>query len=67
MMKHTALKQNNKDDTCIEFRRDMKTLTADTTFSGNFFHSWTTRQIYIKWVYLLSERGMAMQPFANFL
>ena len=33
MKKHTALKQNIKNDTCIEFRRDIKarTLLADTT------------------------------------
>jgi len=45
MKKHTALKQNIKNDTCIEFRRDIKALTllADTTSSGNLFHSWTTR------------------------
>jgi len=32
MKKHTALKQNIKNDTCIEFRRGIKTLTllADT-------------------------------------
>jgi len=41
MKKHTALKQNIKNDTCIEFRRDIKALTllADTTSSGNLFHS----------------------------
>ena len=35
MKKHTALKQNIKNDTCIEFRRDIKALTllADTTCS----------------------------------
>ena len=35
MKKHTALKQNIKNDTCIEFRRDIKTLPllADTTSS----------------------------------
>ena len=45
MKKHTALKQNIKNDTCIEFRRDIKALTllADTTSCGNLFHSWTTR------------------------
>jgi len=45
MKKHTALKQNIKNDKCIEFRRDIKALTllADTTSSGNLFHSWTTR------------------------
>jgi len=45
MKKHTALKQNIRNDTCIEFRRDIKALTllADTTSSGNLFHSWTTR------------------------
>jgi len=45
MKKHTALKQNIKNDTCIEFRRDIKALTllTDTTSSGNLFHSWTTR------------------------
>jgi len=43
--KHTALKQNVKNDTCVEFRRDIKALTllADITSSGNVFHSWTTR------------------------
>jgi len=45
MKKHTALKQNIKNDTCIKFRLDIKALTllADTTSSGNLFHSWTTR------------------------
>ena len=45
MKKHTALKPNIKNDTCIEFRRDIKALTllADTTFSGNSFHNWITR------------------------
>jgi len=45
MRKHTALKQNIKNDKCIEFRRDIKALTllADTTSSGNLFHSCTTR------------------------
>jgi len=46
MKKHTALKQNIKNDTCIiQFRRDIKALTllADATSSGNLFHSWTTR------------------------
>jgi len=45
MKKRAALKQNVKNDTCIEFRRDIKALTllADTTSSGNLFHSWTTR------------------------
>jgi len=45
MKKHTALKQNIKNDTSIEFIRDIKALTllADTTFSGSLFHSWTTR------------------------
>jgi len=45
MKKHTALKRNIKNDTRIEFRRDIKTLTllADTTSSGNLFHSRTTR------------------------
>jgi len=45
MKKHTALKQNVKNNTCIEFRRDIKALTllADTTSSGNLFHSWSTR------------------------
>ena len=45
MKKHTAQKQNIKNDTCIEFRRDIKALTllADTTSSGNLFHSWTTQ------------------------
>ena len=41
--KHTALKQNIKNDTCIEFRREVLTLLADTTSSGNLFHSWTAR------------------------
>jgi len=45
MKKHTALEQNVKNDTCVEFRRDIKALTllADITSSGNLFHSWTTR------------------------
>ena len=45
MKKHTALKQNIKNNTCTEFRRDIKALTllADTTSSGNLFYSWTTR------------------------
>ena len=40
MKKHTALKQNIKNDTCIEFRRDIKALTllADTISSGSLFH-----------------------------
>ena len=44
-MKHTALEQNLKKDTCIEFRQDIQALTqlAATTSSGNLFHSWTTR------------------------
>jgi len=44
MKKHTALKQSVKNDTCIEFRRNIQALTllADTT-SGNLFHSWTAR------------------------
>jgi len=44
-MKHTALEQNLKKDTCIEFRQDIQALTllADTTSSGNLFHSWTTQ------------------------
>jgi len=46
MKKHTALKQNIKNDTCVEFRPDIKALTllADTTFSGNLFLSWKTRK-----------------------
>ena len=46
MKKHTALKQKLKNHTCIEFRRDVKapTLLADTSFSGNLFHSWTMRE-----------------------
>jgi len=47
MKKHTALKQNiENDDTCVEFRRDIKALTllADSTFSGNVFRSWTMRE-----------------------
>jgi len=45
MKKHTAPKQNIKNDTCIEFSRDIKALTllADTTSSGNLFRSLTTR------------------------
>jgi len=46
MKKHTALKQNIfLNDTCTEFRRDIKALTllADTTSSGNLFHSWTVQ------------------------
>jgi len=45
MKKHTALKQNIKNDTRIEFRRDIKALTllADTSSSGSLFRSWTTR------------------------
>jgi len=46
MKKHTALKQSVKNDTCIEFRHDIKALTlllADTTSSGSLFRSWTTR------------------------
>ena len=45
MKKSAAPKQNIKNDTCIECRRDIKALTllADTTSSGNLFHSWTTR------------------------
>jgi len=45
MKTRAALKQNVKNDTCIEFRRDIKALTllADATSSGNLFHSWTTR------------------------
>ena len=45
MKKHTSLRRNIKNDTCIEFRRDKKALTllVDTTFSGNLFRSWTTR------------------------
>jgi len=50
MKKHTALKQNIKNDIThhnhiIQFIRDIKALTllADTTSSGNLFHSWTTR------------------------
>jgi len=46
MKKHTAVKQKTlKNDTCTEFRRDIKALTllADTTSSGNLFRSWTTR------------------------
>ena len=45
MKTHTALKQNIKNDKCIEFRRDIKALTllADATSFGNLFHSWTTR------------------------
>jgi len=45
MKKRAALKQNVKNDTCIEFRRDIKALTllADITSSGNLFRSWTTR------------------------
>jgi len=45
MKKHTALKQNIKNDTRIEFIRDIKALTllADTSSSGNLFRSWTTR------------------------
>jgi len=45
MKKHTALKENIKNDTCIEFRRDTKALTLldDITSSGNLFHNWTTR------------------------
>jgi len=41
MKKHTALKQNIKNDTFVEFRRDIKALTllADITSSGNLFHS----------------------------
>jgi len=45
MKKHTAIKQNIKNDACIEFTRDIKALTllTDTTSSGSLFHSWTTR------------------------
>jgi len=45
MKEHTALKQNINNDTCIEFRRDIKALTllADATSSGNLVHRWTTR------------------------
>jgi len=45
MNEHTALKQNIKNYTCIECRRDTKALTllADTTSSGSLFRSWTTR------------------------
>jgi len=42
----TALKQNIfLNDTCTEFRRNIKALTllADTTSSGNLFHSWTVQ------------------------
>jgi len=44
MKKHTTLEQILKNDTCIEFRRDIKALTllADTISSGNLFHSLTT-------------------------
>jgi len=45
MKKHTALKQNIKNDTHIEFRRDIKALTlvTDATSSGNLFRSWWTK------------------------
>ena len=40
MKAHTALEKSIKNDTCIEFRRDVKALTllADIT-SGNLFDS----------------------------
>jgi len=45
MNEHTALKQNIKNYTSIEFGHDIKALTllADTSSSGNLFRSWTTR------------------------
>jgi len=38
------LNKTLKNDTCIEFRRDIKALAllADTSSSGNLLHSWTT-------------------------
>jgi len=41
MKEHTALEQNIKNDTSIEFRRDVKALTqlADITSSGSLFYS----------------------------
>jgi len=44
MNEHTALKQNIKNCTSIEFGHDTKALTllADTSSSGNLFRSWTT-------------------------
>jgi len=42
---HCTKTKHQNNDTCIEFRRDIKALTllTDTTSSGNLFHSWTTR------------------------
>jgi len=41
----TQCTKNTKNDTCIEFRRDIKALTllADTTSADNLLRSWTTR------------------------
>ena len=46
MKKHTALKQNIKNDTCIDFRRDIKALTllADTSSSGNLLKTFIHRK-----------------------
>jgi len=41
---HCTKTKHLENDTCIEFRRDIKALTllADITSSGNLFHSLTT-------------------------
>jgi len=39
MKKHTALKQSVKNDTCIEFRRDIKALTLLADTSSYQLHS----------------------------